>query len=469
MTERRPPSLTEGSISRGLFFFALPVLFGNVLQSINVSVNAIWIGRYLGEAALTASSNVSAILFLLIGVMFGISLATTILVAQSVGAKNLDQAKRVVGTSATFFAAASTLMAIVGILIAPWLLHWMNMPAAALPFATAYLRVILLGIPFLYMYAFVTMTLRGAGDSKTPFYFLFLSVSLDIALNPLFMFGWGPVPKMGIAGSATATLIAQGTAFTALMIYLYRKKHFLRIQRHELHYLKIDPVILRALIAKGIPMGLQIIVLSGATLAMITLVNPFGTQTTAAYGACNQLWNYLQMPAVAVGQAVSSMAAQNVGARLWDRINRIALSGVAFNFAMSGTLIAVLLIFDKQLLGLFLNDPRSVEIGRHIDVLVVWSFAVFGVTMVLSGVVRSTGAVIPPLLILFFTLWVIRVPFARFFAARFGADALWYSFPISSFVALVCSVGYYRFGKWKSASMLKNPSPAAKPAEPAEA
>ena len=209
-TMQRPSNaLTEGAIGKTLLLFSLPILAGNVLQSLNGSVNAIWVGHYLGEAALAASSNANTILFFLIGTAFGIAMAANILVGQSIGANNLDQAKRTVGTSLTFFLAMSIVFAAAGFVFSNRLMAWMHMPTDALPLAVAYLRVIFLGIPFMYLLAFISMTLRGAGDARTPFVFLLLTVVLDIALNPLFIFGWGPVPRMGIAGSATATLIAQ--------------------------------------------------------------------------------------------------------------------------------------------------------------------------------------------------------------------------------------------------------------------
>jgi Na+-driven multidrug efflux pump len=182
-------------------------------------------------------------------------------------------------------------------------------------------------------------------------------------------------------------------------------------------------------------------------------------QTTAAYGACNQLWNYVQMPAVAVGQAVSSMAAQNVGARKWERVDRIAWSGVIFNFLLSGSVIGAIILFSHPLLGLFLLDPNAIAVGQHVNAVVIWSFAFFGVNLVLSGVVRSTGAVVPPLLILFVAMWLIRIPFAYFLLGRLGANAVWYSFPVSALFSLVCAILYYRFGNWKAARMLAAPTP----------
>jgi putative MATE family efflux protein len=453
--QRPNHALTEGAIGKTLLLFSLPILAGNVLQSLNGSVNAIWIGHYLGEAALSASSNANTILFFLIGTAFGIAMAANILVGQSVGANNLDQAKRTVGTSLTFFLVLSVFFAAAGFAFSDWLMSMMHMPADAQPLAVAYLRVIFLGIPFMYLLAFISMTLRGAGDARTPFIFLLLTVVLDIALNPLFIFGFGPVPPMGIAGSATATLIAQVITLSAMITYLYRSKHFLCLHRGEGHYLRIDPVILRALFTKGIPMGLQMIVMSLSMIAMISLVNRFGSQTTSAYAACFQLWNYIQMPGFAVGMAVSSMAAQNVGAGKWDRVHRVAMTGVGYNFLQTGILVLLIYLFNRGALGLFLPaGSGAIDIAQHINAIVVWSFLFFGVSFVLAGVVRSTGAVIPPLIILFIALWLVRIPFAYALVERWQADAIWWSFPLGSLVSMSLSIAYYRFGNWRSARML---------------
>src|SRR6202048_2163026 len=218
---QRPRSLTEGSISRGLLQFALPILFANVLQSLNGSVNSIWVGRFLGEAALTATSVANTVMFLLIGAAFGIAMAASILVGHSIGANNMAEAKRVVGTSATFFAGISVAMAVIGLLICEPILIAMKTPAASLPLAIAYMRVIFLALPCLYMYAFVMSMLRGAGDSTTPFYLLVLSVVIDIGLNPVFIFGLGPIPRLGIAGSALATFVSRGITLPGLGVPLF--------------------------------------------------------------------------------------------------------------------------------------------------------------------------------------------------------------------------------------------------------
>ncbi|UJB20877.1 MULTISPECIES: MATE family efflux transporter [Lysobacter] len=456
--------LTEGPIGRTMISFALPIMAGNAAQSLNGSINSIWVGRYLGEAALTATANANNIMFFLIGSMFGIGMAATILIGQAIGARDTERARKIMGTSATFFISLSAVIACLGWFMTDKVLRAMGTPAPALPLAEQYLQVIFLSMPFIYAFAFISAALRGAGDSRTPFRFLLMSVALDIVLNPLLIFGWGPVPAFGIAGSAMSTFFAQGLSLAAMLLHLRRKRHMLWLGRKDAHLLKIDLSVLRALIVKGVPMGLQMVLISLAMIAMISLVNAHGTTTAAGYGAALQLWTYVQMPAMAIGAACSSIAAQSVGAGRWDRVGATARTGTLFNFLMTGALIAPLILFDRYTLALFLPEgSASFEIARHLNHIAVWSFLFFGVTFVISGVVRATGAVIPPLLILGFALWGIRVPFATLLQPVIGMDALWWSFPVSALCSMLMSMAYYRWGGWRRARMMAAPERVAAP------
>ena len=482
MSARPTRSLVEGPIGRNLLLFSLPILGGNVAQSLNGSVNAVWVGKFLGESALTATANANAIMFFLLGSMFGIGMAATILIGQAIGAGDVAHARKVMGSSASFFIGISVLVACCGVWLARHLLAAMGTPEAALPLAEAYLRVIFLAMPLLYAFTFLSAALRGAGDAKTPFRFLLVSVVLDIGFNPLLIFGIGPFPKLGIAGSAWSTLLAQGIALAGLLFYMRHKRHVLWLGRKDMRLFLIDRAILGSLITKGIPMGLQMVMVSLAMIAIVSMVNGFGTDIAAAYGAALQLWNYVQMPAMAIAAAVSSMAAQNVGAGRWDRVAATARTGVLFNFLMTGALILPLILLDRWTLSLFLQPGSAAfEAARHLNHIAIWSFLFFGVMMVLSGVVRSTGAVIPPLLILVFSLWGVRVPLAKALAPAWGADAIWWSFPISAMVSMLLSMAYYRWGGWRKARMgaadtrtiavpsevpASAPSPVADPADP---
>ncbi len=464
--------LTQGPIGKTLFLFALPILAGNVLQSLNGSINAIWVGRFLGEKALAATANANNIMFFLIGAVFGVGMAATILVGQAMGTKDIPQAKRVIGTSATFFLGVSIVIALAGLPLSRHILGWMATPPESLPLAEAYLRIIFMAVPLLYMFSFLSAILRGAGNTRTPFAFLMLAVLLDIVLNPLLIFGIGPLPEMGIAGSAMATLVANGISLAAMILWLRHRRHPLWINRSENHVYKPDLAILRSLIVKGVPMGLQMIVISLAMIMMISMVNAYGVDYASAYGAALQLWTYVQMPAMAIGAACSSMAAQNVGAKLWDRVDATARIGVLFNFLLTGALIAPIILADRMTLSLFLPEgSAALAHARHLNHIAVWSFLFFGVTFVVSGVVRATGAVIPPLLILGVSLWGIRIPFAKALQTVLGVDAIWWSFPASALCAMLMSLAYYKWGGWRKATMLVEDRdavavPAEVPAQP---
>jgi len=456
----RHPSLTEGSIPRTLFFFALPMLLGNVLQSMNGSINSIWVGKYLGEAALAATSNANLLMFLVLGGVFGLSMASTILVAQRLGAGDPTAARRVVGSSASFFVGFASLTAVAGLVFLHPLLAWLRTPADAVPYAVPYLRITLATLPLSFLYYFVMGVLRGAGDSRTPFRFLLLCVALDVLLNPLLIFGFGPVPRLGIAGSATASLLALGVSLAAMVLHLYRQRHPLCIHRGEWHLFRPDWAIVRTLVQKGLPMGLQMVVMASSLIAMIGLVNRFGSHVTAAFGSAMQVWSYVQMPALAVSAAVSSMAAQNVGAGNWPRVSATMRAGLALSVATTGSLCILLQLFGRHVLGLFLpDDSAALDLAAHANAIVLWSFVFFGISTVLVGVVRSTGAVVAPVLLLFVSLWLVRFPLAYALLDRWQEDAIWWSFPVGALCSVVLLALYYRFGSWRKARM----GPAAAP------
>ncbi len=452
---RTPPSLTDGPIGIRLLRFALPILFAGVLQSLSVSVNSVWIGHSLGEVALAAASNANTVMFLLVGASFGIALASTLLVAHHVGAQNVTAAKRVVGTSAVVFIVVSLMLTATSLALCKPTLRALGTPEESLGPAVRYMRVILLALPCLYVYGFAMSVLRATGDSTTPFYFSFLTVFVDTVLNPLFIFGAGPVPRLGIAGSALATVIAQAVGLSALIRFMYSRGSPLVLRKKDLWMLLPDWATVGAIFRKGIPMSADLFLLSLSGVMTISLVNSFGVDTTAAFGASLQLWNYIQMPAYAVATAVSTMAAQNVGACKWGRVTSIARLGVVQVVLMTGAVVVLITITGPRSFGLFL-PPHSlaIGIGERINYVAAPSFIAFGVALTLFGVVRATGSVLVPLLILAVTLFAVRVPFAVLLKPCLRADAIWWSFPISSIVAAALAWAYYRYGGWCSALLV---------------
>ncbi|WP_184643970.1 MATE family efflux transporter [Sphingopyxis sp. JAI128] len=443
-------NLTQGPITKTLILFALPTLASNILQTLSGSVNSIWVGQFLGEAALAATANANIIMFLMFGAFFGFGMAATVLIGQAVGRGDIDAARRATGGVIGLALLFSLVIAFVGWFASDAILRLLETPPEAFALAHDYLRVTFIAIPASMLMVTLMMASRGAGDAVTPLRFMILSVGLDIILNPVLILGLGPFPRLGITGSALATAIAGTISLTAMLGWFYAKDHMLRLRGRELGYLLPSAGELRFIIGRGLPMGAQMLVISGAGLVMVGLVNREGLVTSAAYGATLQLWNYIQMPALAVGAAVSSMAAQNIGAGRWDRVASVTNSGIAINLAMTGVLIVLLLIFDRAALALFLgSESPAIDVARNIQLIATWTFLPFGTTIVLISTLRANGSVVPPLVILFLSMFPIRLGIYYFGYPAVGSDILWWSFPLSSLASLAMAWAIYRRGNWR--------------------
>jgi putative MATE family efflux protein len=457
VTHLRPGQrdLTSGPIGSALLMFALPTLASNVLQSLNGSINAIWVGRFLGEGALAATSNANIIMFLMFGAVFGFGMAATIIVGQSWGRRDVDAARRAFGSAIGLVLAGSVIVGALGWIFAPEILVTLATPPDAFEPALDYLRVIFLALPPSMLLVLMFMGLRGTGDSVTPLWFMGLCVLIDAAMNPLLIAGLGPFPRMGIAGSATATLIANIVALAALVGWIAWRDLPLRLRGAEIRYILPERALVRTIVGKGLPIGAQMVVLSVSALAMVGLVNRAGIDTVAAYGIVQQLWGYVQMPAMAIGAAVSAMAAQNIGAGRWDRVARITRAGLFYNFTITAATVVAVLWFDRVIIGLFIpGGSPALPIAQHINLVATWGFILFGGTMVLFGVIRANGAVWGPLAIMTIAMFPVRLGVAFALQPLLGPDALWWSFPIGSGTNLVLAGLYYRYGRWRENQLL---------------
>lgn len=446
----RGRDLTSGPILKTLVLFSAPTLASNILQSLNGSINSIWVGRMLGEGALAATANANVVMFLVFAAAFGFGMAATVKIGQAFGARDVLAARRTFGSAVGFCVLLSLVVGTLGWVFAPELLTAMAAPGETYAYALTYLRVIFVAMPASMITVMLGMGLRGGGDAATPLKFMILSSVLDVILNPLLIGGFGPIPAMGIAGAALATAIASFVSMAGIVTYVYARDLPLRLKGAELKWLWPRRDELGYILTKGLPMGAQMLVISAAGIIVIGLVNREGLLVSAAYGAALQLWTYLQMPAMAISAAVSAMAAQAIGAGLDQRLGRISRSGVLLNLSVTGALCAMILLFDRPALELFLGSASpAVDEARHIQFLASWSYILFGITMVLFGTMRAGGVVWTPLIILSIAMYPVRLGFYYAFYPRLGADALWLAFPVSSAVAVALAVHAYRRPQWR--------------------
>lgn len=456
MAQNKRQDLIQGPIISTLLFFAVPTLISNVLQSLNGSINTIWVGRFLGETALAATANAFIIMFLLFSFIFGFGMAATVMVGQNFGQYNLNGARRAFGSAIGFCVVLSLIIAVLGWFYSPEILSVMGTPPAAYILAQDYLRVIFIAMPGNMIFVMLIMGLRGSGDSMTPLWFMIVNVILDVIFNPLLIMGIGPFPALGISGSAWATAVSTYGSLFALVFYLYWRDLPLRLRGAEWRFLIPSPALLRIIFLKGFPMSLQMLVMSSASMIMVSLVNREGVNIAAAYNVSQQLWTYVQMPAMAVGAAVSAMAAQNIGAGLWNRVNKITEVGGIITVVFTGVLIGLLFLFDRSVMAVFLG-PESAAIAdaRHIQLLASWSFIFFGVSMVIYSTMRANGVVIVPLILLFVSLYPVRLGFYYFAYPYLRADAIWLSFPVGAFFGLILALLYYCFGHWRKTALVE--------------
>ncbi|MBF7012129.1 MATE family efflux transporter [Novosphingobium resinovorum] len=444
--------LTKGPILKTLLFFSIPMLLSNVLQTLNGSVNAIWVGRLLGESALAATANANIVMFLVFAAVFGFGMATTVRVGQHFGARDIVAARRTFGTGVGFCILISIATGVIGWFGAGALLDKLGTPAASRADALAYLQVIFVTIPLASVNMIVSMGMRGVGDSKTPLYAMILAVVLDIVFNPLLIIGVGPLPTLGVAGSAIATAIANTAGMVLQIWVIYRKDLPLRLRGPERGYLTPRGEDLRYVLAKGLPMGAQMLIVSSAGLIMVSLVNREGLDAAAAYGASLQLWNYLQMPAFAIGSAVSAMVAQSLGAGDHGRVSKVTLTGMGTNLVMSTAVAALIVGFDRPLLALFLGGQSpALPIAEHIQVVCTASFVIVSITMILTGTMRAYGAVVAPLVLLFLGLYPGRLGFYALARPFIGSEAVWWAYPVGSSLTVILTLAYYSTGRWRRA------------------
>ena len=461
--ERMRGDLTQGPILRTLLMFAIPTLISNLLQTLNGTINSIWVGRLIGNSALAATANVNIVMFLTITAVFGFSMATTVRVGQRFGARDIEAARATFGTGVGFCLIVSVVVGLAGWLLAAPLLNALGTPGESRVEALDYLKVIFLTLPLATLSIMASMGLRGVGDSRTPLYAMILTVVIDVVMNPLLIRGLGPIPPLGITGSALSTAAANFAGCVAMIGWIYASGSPLRLVGADLRWLWPRRAELTYVVTKGLPMGAQMLVVSSAGVAMIRLVNHEGAATAAAYGAGLQLWNYLQMPAMAIASGVSAMVAQNIGAGQHDRVKAITWQGLASCTAFTLTMATLMVVFSRAPLVLFLGSHSpALPIATHMQAIATWSYALTGMMMILAGTMRAYGAVIAPLVVTFISLYPVRLGFYYAAYPLIGAEALWWAYPVGSAVSVVMMVAAYLRPGWREKRGVgKAPSPAA--------
>jgi putative MATE family efflux protein len=432
--------------------FLGPMIVGNVLQSLSGTFNSVFIGQMLGTRALAATSAVFPIVFFFISMVIGVGAGGSVLIGQAWGARETHKVKAIAGTAITLGLLLGLAIALVGGVFTENLLRLLGTPADVLPDAIGYARVMMLAMPGLLVFILITQLLRGVGDTVTPLFALLLSTLTSCLLTPAFIRGWFGLPQLGVTSAAAASIASFVIALIYLAVHMLRRNHALAPDRELLHALRIDTKIFKLVLRIGMPTGVQMIVISLAEIALLALVNSFGSDATAAYGAVNQVVNYVQFPALSIAITASILGAQAIGAGRTERLGAITRTGLLMNLAITGTLVVIGYLFSRHLMALFITSEPVIDLAQSLLHVMLWSSVVYGWASVVSGVMRASGTVLIPMAISIFCIAAIEVPSAYGLAHRMGIEGVWWAYPITFVSMLVLQSAFYRL-VWRKAKI----------------
>jgi len=433
--------LTKGNEAKVLILFSIPMLLSNLLQQLYNVVDTIVVGKYVNEKALSAVGQAFPIVVVFLSLIMGFSLASNILIAQFLGAKKIENVRKTVQTTVLTIFWFGILMSIAGFFLTPYILHIMRVPADVLEIAKQYVRITFTGVIFLFIYNGFTAMLRGLGDSKSPLYVLAVSTVLNIILDLVFVI----VFNMGVRGVAYATVIAQAVS-ALLLVLIACKEH--EILRFNVFHLQFDIKIFVKTLRLGLPSGIQQSLVGAGFMTLTSLVNNFGSVSSASFVAASKLDAFATMPSFNIGLALASFVGQNMGASKMERVKKGFHSALAIGIAITATFTILVMIFAKPVMMLFLSSEAYLAGGMLYIYLVAPSYIIQAFMFIVNGVIRGAGDTFFAMIATLLTMWVFRIPIAIFLSSFLGVKGVYLSIGIGFSIGATISFGYYLSGKW---------------------
>ncbi|MGY3032434.1 putative MATE family efflux protein [Bradyrhizobium sp. USDA 4354] len=423
--------------------FLAPLMLSNALQSLFGTVSNVYLGQMIGVGALAAVSAFFPVMFFLFAFVMGLSTGATVLIGQAFGAGEHGRIKIIVGTTLAVGLLLSVAIALVGGLFSRHLMIMLATPADILDEASAYARIMLLTMPLGFVFLLMTAMIRGVGDGLTPLLALALSTAIGLILTPMLIRGTFGLPAAGITSPAWAATIANALTLIVLAVYLLRRKHALAPDATLLRHLRLNGAVLGKVLGIGLPSAIGMVVMAIAELVLLGLVNDFGSNATAAYGAVNQVMGYTQFTAMSISIAVSILSAQAVGGGDRARLDGIVRTGLALNIVLTGGLVALIYLAPRAVLGIFITDGAVLDLAKGLLNIALWSSVPFGLATVFSGAMRGAGVALTPMLLSIFAIVAIELPAAVILSRTVGLEGVWAAYPIVFCAMFVLQMGYY--------------------------
>lgn len=456
--------ILTGSIPRAMLQLAVPIILANILQTGYQLTDAFWVGR-LGASAVAAISVSFPVTFLVIALGSGLAMAGATLSSQYMGAGRQDMVNHVAAQTMLMVVVTSVLLGALGYVLAPALLSLLGVSPEVYANALGFMRVSFVGVIFVFTYAMFQALMRGVGQTRVPLIIVAATVLLNFVLDPLFIFGWGPIPGLGVMGAAFATLITQALAAAAGIVIFLRGRHGIQLTWRGFIP---DPAYLRRAFFLGIPGSLELSTRALGLMIMSFLVASFGTLTIAAYGVGSNILQIVTIPVMGLSMAVSTLVGQNIGAGQVERAASAAKLGAVVGFLVLTLLGGVAYLLAPSLIAFFIpDDPDVIREGAHFLRIMCLAWGGIGVQLCIVSAFRASGNMLMAMVIAMVSQWMIQFPMAYVLAKHttLGADGLWWSFPITNIVVALVSVCWFARGSWKTKRLTEDDHQIAKIAD----
>lgn len=422
--------MCNGPLTRKIITYCIPLALSGILQLLYNAADIIVVGRFTGPTALAAVGSTGSLINLIVNLLIGLSVGASVCVANFYGAGREKDVRETVHTAMLISVIGGVIVAAVGMVFAKTFLGWMGSPDDVIDQATLYLRIYFAGMPLTMAYNFASAIFRALGDTKRPLYYLAVSGLVNVILNLIFVI----VFKMGVAGVAIATVVAQAVSTTLIILCMIRSHSVIHLQRDMLH---IHGDKLKEIVRVGLPAGLQGTIFSISNVLIQSSINSFGSIAIAGNSASSNLEGFMYTSMNSVYQAALSFAGQNMGARKYSRLKKVLCNCLAIVTGIGIGMGAIMYLFRYQLLGIYSSDMDVINFGIERLELFCLTYFTCGAMDVMVGQMRGMGYSIVPMIVSLVGVCGIRIVWIfTVFKASNSLLTLYMSYPVSWVVTL---------------------------------
>ncbi len=445
--------LTKGNVVSQLILFSIPMILSDLIQGIQSIIDVFWLGRLTDYVGVSAVSITMPIVFILMAILIGVGASSAILIGQSFGAKDYKTLGKVLKNSFTITLVLSSILGLIGFILSVPVLKLIGSPRNIFDLSLIYLQVLTITLPLASTYNWFIGVMRGLGNSRIVLVFSIIFIVLKLIITPLLISGFWVIPSLGVLGAALSAAIVEFLLLIIAYVYLTSKYEIIR---NNIGF-EFDGEIISKFIAIGLPVSIQMIIVSSSAAVLMGFISKFGEKAIATFGIGNRIDQFAFLPAMSMGMAIMTFVSQNLGANREDRVSEALKWGTIISISISLVVAVIVNLFSTGIFRFFVSDNEVIMMGKSYLFIMSFSYVLMGIVFALQGVIRGAGDTFTVLIIKAFSMILIRVPIAYLlaFVVFKSPDGIWASFSAVMLFESIVSYLYYKSGKWKEKVVFK--------------